>query len=88
MSFEPFYRPTPITLAPREQLYEFQHGGRTIRCELIDRGEGLGVEAQIFYDDEPRAARTFTPWNDVHRPPRESAIAWATAIRLAIEAKG
>jgi hypothetical protein len=89
-SDRPFYAPdhrrAPRQPRPGEVLFEFcrERDHVRFRCELRDHGD-YGVEAQFLWNEELFMARTFAPWLDPTRTPREMAIAWAQEERRAIE---
>ena len=70
---------------PGELLFEFLVGHKRYLFELRDHGEQLGVECQIFLNEELLGARRFDPRLDRSRPSRELAIAWADEMRKVYE---
>lgn len=75
---------------PRELLFEF-HVERThkiYRCELLDHGPDLGVEAQFFDPVELTTSRRFDPRLDASRQSRELAVQWAEETRALLERGG
>jgi len=69
----------PRVRQPGELLFEFCRERDHTRwgCELRDHREELGVEAQIFRNEEFPYSRRFDPRLDAGRPSRELAIQWA-----------
>jgi hypothetical protein len=93
MSDQPFYapdkRPAPARQPqPGELLFEFHVEQTHYRVELRDHGPVYGVEAQFLDPIDPIMCRTFRPNLDPTRTPRELAIQWAEAERVALEADG
>jgi hypothetical protein len=91
---EDWYKPhSPRTprRPPRvgELLFEFhvERVHKFYRCELRDHGQ-YRVEAQFLDPVELLYARTFGPWLDRTRTPREMAVAWAQEERTALERTG
>jgi hypothetical protein len=70
---------------PGEPLYEFLVGHDRILFELRDHGEQIGVECQVFRNEEFWYSRRFGPRLDASRPSRELAIQWAAEERQAIK---
>jgi hypothetical protein len=92
MSDQPFYSPNwkpppPRQPKPGELLFEFyrEEDHARWRCELRDHGK-RGVEAQFYRNEEFRLSRTFGPWLDLTRTPREMVIMRAERERKAIGA--
>lgn len=90
MSDDDWYKPhrppaPPRQPKPGEKLFEFLVGHNRYLFELRDHGPDLGVECQIFKNEELLIGRRFDPRLDASRPSRELAIAWAEEERKAIE---
>jgi hypothetical protein len=90
MSDAPFYAPhlppAPARTATHgELLFEFLVGHDRYLFELRDHGRDLGIECQIFKNEEFLYSRRFDPRLDATRPSRELAIVWAAEERKAIE---
>jgi hypothetical protein len=68
-----------------EKLFEFLRGQDRFLCELRDHGEGFGVEAQFYWNDEFLFSRQFGPSFSRMQTPRERAIQWAEEERKALE---
>jgi hypothetical protein len=86
VSDDPFYKPNPTpaparVAQPGEVFCEFLVGHNRYLIELRDHGTELGVETQIFKNEELLIARRFDPRLDASRPSRELAIQWAEEER-------
>ncbi|GAC1460185.1 MAG: hypothetical protein PVSMB1_10340 [Gemmatimonadaceae bacterium] len=68
-----------LTGQPRrgEPLWSLQRDGRRMACELRDRGEQIGVEAQFLRDGECAHSRSFKT--------RALAVLFAEQQRRALE---
>src|SRR5262245_9917910 len=84
------YTPNPPKPAPRqpqpgEKLYEVIVGHDRYLFERRDHGPDLGVECQIFKNEDLLIRHRFDPRLDASRPSRGMAIAWADEERSAIK---
>jgi len=90
MSEPPFYAPNLPPAPPRqattgELLFEFIIDHDRYRFELRNHGPDLGIECQIWKNEDFLIGRRFDPRLDRSRPSREMAIAWANEERAALE---
>ncbi len=93
MTHDPFYKPNlkpaPLSVGQAgEKLYEFLVGHDRYLFELRNHGEALGVETQIFKNEELLIAQRFDPRLDASRPSRELALQWAEEMRKHFEGGG
>jgi hypothetical protein len=85
MSDEPFYSWRAKPQAPplpigAERVWLLVKDGRRLSCELRDHAEQVGVEVQLFVNEDFRAG--------YRHPSRVSAQTWATEYRQEREADG